>query len=165
MKALVSALIGSALLAGSAMAQAQGPSLADQAAQRKAYAEAVNQAKASLPVFWARMADNPGGPTDYSLKVAYASPQGGVEDIWLSDIKRQGGHIVGRVNYDPDTLAMHAGQIAPIPEDQIVDWSFKEGRKRYGQFTTRVLAKMNPEEAAKTMATLSDNPLPSDARK
>ena len=55
-------------------------------------------------------------------------------------------------------------QIVPIAEGNIIDWTFKEGRKRYGEFTTRVLATIHPAESAKTMATLSDNPLPADAR-
>ena len=168
MRLLLPALAAAAALAGPVLvspAFAQAPSLADEAAKRKEFAEAVASARATIDVFWARMADNAGGPNDYSLKVAYPSPQGGYEDIWLSDIKRQGGHIVGRVNADPESLPMHAGQIAPIPEDAIVDWSFKEGRKRYGQFTTRVLAKDHPDESAQIMATLSDNPLPADARK
>ena len=59
---------------------------------------------------------------------------------------------------------LHRMQVVPIAEGDIIDWTFKEGRKRYGHFTTRVLAKIHPDEAARTMATLSDNPLPADAR-
>ena len=74
--------------------------------------------------------------------------------------------MVGRLNYDPESLPnMHRSQIVPIVEANIIDWTFKEGRKRYGHFTTRVLAKAHPEGAAKSLALLSDNPLPADARK
>ena len=159
------AAAGLALAAGSAaLAQTQAP--IDEAAQEKAWNEAVLAARASLPVFWGRLAENPGGaPDDYSLKVVFRNAQGGPEDIWLGDIKRQDGHIFGRLSFDPEGLPnLHRMQIVPIPEDAIIDWSFKEGRKRYGQFTTRVLARLRPEEAAKAMATLSDNPLPADAR-
>ncbi len=160
------------LLTGAALAcvlgppaQAQPLAAGDPAAMEKAFNDAVTQARASLPVFWMRIAENPGGPDDYSLKVAFRSPQGGFEEIWLSDIKRNGDHIVGRLSYDPESLPnMHRMQIVPIPEADIIDWTFKEGRKRYGHFTTRVLAKVRPEESAKTMALLSDNPLPADAR-
>lgn len=161
-RAFAAALI-TAGLALAAPVRAQAPM--DVAAEEKAFNEAVLQARATLPVFWGRLAENPGGPDDYSLKVVFRTPQGQIEDIWLGDIKRQDGRIVGRLNYDPEGLPnLHRLQIVPISEADIIDWSFKEGRKRYGQYTTRVLARLRPEDSAKTMATLSDNPLPLDAR-
>ena len=164
-RALAAALAAAGLvLTAAPVAFAQAETPVDMAAQEKAWNEAVLAARASLPVFWARLAENPGGPDDYSLKVVFRNAQGGGEDIWLQDIKRQDGHIFGRLGYDPEALPnLHRMQIVPISEDSIIDWTFKEGRKRYGQFTTRVLAKLRPDEAAKTMATLSDNPLPADA--
>lgn len=139
----------------------------DRAALNQAFSEAVQAARASLPVFWGRLAENPGAsPEEFQLRVVFKTPQGGFEELWLSAIKRDGARIVGRLNYEPDSLPnMHRSQIVPIPEGDIIDWTFKEGRKRYGHFTTRVEAKAHPEEAAKSLALLSDNPLPADARK
>jgi uncharacterized protein YegJ (DUF2314 family) len=139
----------------------------EEAALNKEFGEAVQAARASLPVFWGRLAENPGAtPDDFQLKVMFKSPQGGFEELWLSDIKREGARIVGRLNYEPESLpSLHRSQIVPIVEGNIIDWTFKEGRKRYGHFTTRVIAKARPEESAKTLAALSDNPLPADARK
>jgi uncharacterized protein YegJ (DUF2314 family) len=139
----------------------------EEAALNKAFGDAVQAARASLPVFWGRLAENPApSPDDFQLKVVFKTADGGFEDLWLSDIKRDGARISGRLNYEPESLPnMHRSQIVPIPEGNIVDWTFKEGRKRYGHFTTRVIAKAHPEEAAKTLAALSDNPLPADARK
>jgi len=139
----------------------------DLATLNKAYGEAVQAARASLPVFWGRLAENPGAaPDDFQLRVAFKSPQNGFEEVWLSSIKRDGARIVGRLNYEPDALPnMHRSQTVPIPEADIIDWAFKEGRKRYGHFTTRVEAKAHPEGAARSLALLSDNPLPADARK
>jgi uncharacterized protein YegJ (DUF2314 family) len=138
------------------------------AALNKAFGEAVQAARASLPVFWGRLAENPGASPDaFGLKVVFKTPDGGAEDLWLSDIKRDGARVTGRLNYEPDGLpGMHRSQIVPIVEGNIIDWTFKEGRKRYGHFTTRVMAKAQPEEEARTaLAALSDNPLPADARK
>ena len=57
------AAAGLALAAGSAaLAQTQAP--IDEAAQEKAWNEAVLAARASLPVFWGRLAENPGGAPD-----------------------------------------------------------------------------------------------------
>jgi uncharacterized protein YegJ (DUF2314 family) len=139
----------------------------DEAALNKAYSEAMIAARTSLPVFWGRLAENPGAsPDDFGLKVVFKTPGGAFEDLWLSDIKHEGGRITGRLNYEPDSLPnLHRSQIVPVVEGNIIDWTFKEGRKRYGHFTTRVLAKARPEESAKTLALLSDNPLPADARK
>jgi uncharacterized protein YegJ (DUF2314 family) len=136
------------------------------AALTKEFTEAVQAARASLPLFWGRLAENPGAsPDEVGLKVVFKTPDGGGEDVWLSDIKREGARITGRLNYEPDSLpSMHRAQIVPIVEGNIIDWTFKEGRKRYGHFTTRVMAKAHPDEAAKSMAALSDNPLPPDAR-
>jgi uncharacterized protein YegJ (DUF2314 family) len=137
------------------------------AALTKEFTEAVQAARASLPLFWGRLAENPGAsPDEFGLKVVFKTPDGGGEDVWLSDIKREGARITGRLNYEPDGLpSMHRAQIVPIAEGNIIDWTFKEGRKRYGHFTTRVMAKAHPDEAARTLAALSDNPLPPDARK
>jgi uncharacterized protein YegJ (DUF2314 family) len=140
---------------------------AEMAALNKEFGDAVQAARASLPVFWGRLAENRGAsPDDFQLKVMFPSPQGGYEELWLSDIKHDGARTTGRLSYEPESLpGLHRAQIVPIPEAQIIDWTFKEGRKRYGHFTTRVMAKARPEEAAKTLALLSDNPLPADARK
>ena len=161
----IATLVVTALALGGA-AHAQTAALpAGASPEQAAYYAAVTQARASLPLFWQRMMENPGGPGDYSLKVVFPSPGGAIEDIWLTDVKRDGDHVVGRLNYDPESMPnMHRGQTVPINQANIVDWSFKEGRKRYGEFTTRVLAKAHPEESAKTMALLSDNPLPYEAR-
>ena len=138
----------------------------EEAALNKAYSDAMLAARASLPVFWGRLAESPAvSPDDYELKVVFKTPAGGFEDVWLSDIKRDGKRITGRLNYEPDAVpGLHKSEIVPIVEGNIVDWTFKEGRKRYGHFTTRVLAKARPEDAAKSLALLSDNPLPPDAR-
>jgi uncharacterized protein YegJ (DUF2314 family) len=133
----------------------------------KDFTAAVQAARASLPVFWGRLAEDRGGsPDNFQLRVVFKSPDSGFEELWLSDIRREGARIVGRLNYEPESLpGMHRSQIVPIVEGDIIDWTFKEGRKRYGHFTTRVEAKMHPEESARTLALLSDNPLPADARK
>jgi uncharacterized protein YegJ (DUF2314 family) len=135
------------------------------AALDKEFDAAAQAARASLPVFWGRLSENPGAKGDFGLKVAFKTPSGATEDLWLQDIQRQGSRILGRLNYDPQTVTtVHRTDIVPIREADIVDWSFKEGRKRYGEFTTRVIAKVHPEDAGRTLAALSDNPLPADAR-
>lgn len=135
------------------------------AALDKEFDAAVKAARDALPVFWQRLAENPGGKADFGLKVAFHNARGGTEEVWLQDIEREGSRITGRLNFDPETLPnLHHGDIVPIREADIIDWSFREGRKRYGEFTTRVLANVHPEEGGKTLAQLSDNPLPADAR-
>ena len=175
MKAAILAAAALALTAPVARAQiategSQAPqralSAADMAALDKEFDAAVVAARASLPVFWGRLAENPDARADFGLKVAFHNASGGVEQLWLHDVQKDGARIVGRLNYDPQTLPnLHRTELVPVREADIVDWSFKEGRKRYGEFTTRIIAKANPEDAAKTMAQLSDNPLPADARK
>lgn len=171
-RVLLSALAG-LMLAAPAFAQDAAEGVqeapltpAQMQAMETAFGDAVQAARASLPVFWGRVAENPAAsPDDYGLKVAFRNPQGGTEELWLMDIKRDGARITGRLNYDPETLPnLHRNAIVPIREADIIDWTFKEGRKRYGHFTTRVLAKAHPVESAKTLAALSDNPLPADAR-
>jgi uncharacterized protein YegJ (DUF2314 family) len=136
------------------------------AALDKEFDAAAQAARASLQVFWQHLSENgDAARAKFGLKVAFKTPAGGTEDLWLSDIRRQGSRILGRLNYDPQTVTtVHRTDIVPIHEADIVDWSFKEGRKRYGEFTTRVIAKVHPEDAARTLAALSDNPLPADAR-
>ena len=160
-------LAGPALAPASARAQDLPISPDRLAVLNKEFGEAVQAARASLPVFWQRLAENPGlAPGDTGLKVVFRTPEGGSEEVWLHDIKRDGARIVGRLNYEPENLPnLRRTNIVPVREADIIDWSFKEGRKRYGEFTTRVMAKAHPEDSAKTLALLSDNPLPADARK
>jgi len=172
-RALACVVLALILAVPAARAQdaAEGPQSAPLSAEQMAaldkdFNAAVQAARASLPVFWERLHDTPdSAPDTFGLKVSFKSPRGGNEEVWLQDVKRDGSRIVGRLNYDPEALPrLHRNDIVPIREADIIDWSFKEGRKRYGEFTTRVLAKIHPDESAKTMATLSDNPLPADAR-
>jgi len=165
---LLSTLVfAAAVLAAPAAFAEDVPLTAEQTAVLdKEFNAAVEAARASLPVFWRQLAENPGGPNDYGLKVTFHNAQGQTEEVWLQDIKRDGKRIVGRLNYDPQTLPqLRRTDIVPIREADIVDWSFKWGRKRYGEFTTRVLAKAHPADSAKTLAALADNPIPADAAK
>ena len=172
---LAAAVLGLGAAAAHAQIAAEGPAggaSADApmtqerlASLDKEFDAAVQAARASLPVFWERLSENPGDRANFGLKVAFRNGRGGTEEVWLQDIQREGARIVGRLNYDPQSLPnLHRTDIVPIREADIIDWSFKEGRKRYGEYTTRVLAKAHPEDGAKTLAQLSDNPLPLDAR-
>lgn len=124
--------------------------------------QAIEAARATLPVFWAWHETRPEDPDCCALKVKFPTGGHGAEHIWFIDILRTGDLVTGMVASEPDRVpGLTLWQPAIIDVDQITDWTFRREGLHYGHFTTRVLAASRPEVAAKDRP-LSETPLPAD---
>ncbi|MDP2764161.1 MAG: DUF2314 domain-containing protein [Brevundimonas sp.] len=119
---------------------------------------AVAQARATLPIFLARLDAGDILPTD-SLKVGFPV-DGSHEHIWVNQIARKGDDLTGVLNNEPNYLAgHHLGSAVTFPAALVSDWSYEKDGKRWGNYTTRVmLPYLSPEQAASVRATLSATP-------
>ena len=63
------------------------------------------------------------------------------------------------LNRPEDLPNVHEGQQVRVPNSKITDWSYVKGGKMFGQFTTRVLNKMDERMRRETSPYLAPTPL------
>ena len=124
-------------------------------------ADAMRQARETLPVFWEWLDSHQESDDPRAIKVGFSTRHKSIEYIWLVDIRRVPELVVtGIVSNQPeDVPELKEGEIVPINPETVADWTFRQDGLFYGHFTTRVLARSNPSMAA-GMKTLSPTPLP-----
>ncbi|MFZ2029834.1 MAG: DUF2314 domain-containing protein [Vitreimonas sp.] len=122
------------------------------AARAAAIQAATQEARAGLPRFWELQRANDGEA--FWLKVAYATPDGGSEQIWLNRVRGSSTGLTGVIQNQPTNVpSLQLNQRAPINVNQITDWSITRNGHTYGHYTTRAIyAYMSPEEKARNRA-------------
>jgi len=124
---------------------------------------AIDQAKATLDVFWTKF--DAGEADRFQLKAGLTTPNGAIEHVWLTVSGRQDGRIVGRLGNQPvDLVDLNIGDEVQVDLNRVSDWAYiKEGRL-YGAFTQRaMLDRADPRTRRQIEAVLSPNPLETDA--
>jgi uncharacterized protein YegJ (DUF2314 family) len=134
-------------------------------------AAAVEQAKATLPLFMEKALDKEGYSVEgMFIKVAMptvvADPS--IENIWVGPFAMfDPVNMAGLLANEPNLMGdVHLDDRVDFTSDMIVDWSFvgPDGL-RYGNYTTRVVvAQLPKDEAAPILASFPDNPVPADWR-
>lgn len=162
--AVLAALSLSAVALPAAAQTAGGDPVIDYSSKDAAMNAAIDEARRTLPMFWAGF----GGPdrrgTD-TLKVAIPDVGGGREHIWVNRIAQIDGGYTARPANEPARLpGLSLGSQVRFTEDQISDWSYEKKGRLWGSFTTRVmLPDLDPADAAQLRAYLSDTPTESTA--
>ena len=131
--------------------------------QDEAMNGAIAQARASYPRFLAALAEAAENEAqNYLLKVALPTADGGVEHIWINELRREEGRLVGALANEPHGLAgMHLGSAVVIDEDHVSDWAVISEAGMYGSYTTRVMLPfLDPAEAAEIAQMLTPQPIP-----
>lgn len=125
-----------------------------------AMAVAIQTARAKLPYFWDAMAAGEPGDGLFTLKVGFATSDGGQEFIWVSDLARNGEAVTGRIANEPvDIPGVRLGQEVTFGEGRIIDWGFSRGGLLIGHYTTRaLLTRMPADQAAGIEAMLGEAP-------
>jgi uncharacterized protein YegJ (DUF2314 family) len=133
--------------------------------QDAAVAAASNEARKSLPVFWAKFDAKPAGYGDYAVKAAFKTRGGSTENIWVNVIGRADGTVTGELANEPyDLSALKLGDQVEVDETAISDWQYSKGGKLYGHFTTRALtARANAAQRAQSAELFSPQPLEAGA--
>jgi len=115
-------------------------------------AAAMRNARATLPNFLALARAPHPSMTGFSVKVA-VSDGSLTEYFWVVQFESKDGQYSGRVNNRPRTVHnVTFGQVITFPESDIVDWTYLEGRKMKGGYTTCAIVKREPREEASAFA-------------
>jgi len=133
---------------GQAEANEQEP-IYQVAAEDKEMNAAKAKAIASLPEFYARLAQPTTGTTEYMIKFDIL-PGEDAEFVWATDLDRAGAPMTGVLVNQPEATDHRIGQRVPIPEADIVDWTYRKGGVMQGGFTNRVLLERMPADEAES---------------
>jgi uncharacterized protein YegJ (DUF2314 family) len=124
---------------------------------------AIDEARRTLPFFLEAFVTSPEDQRSaFSLKLGLTTYDGGVEHIWVSNLRLEGGAFVGELANEPIGLpGMALGSPVDVDLDRVSDWSILAKEGLYGGFTMRVmLADMPPQQREEMQAYLSAQPLP-----
>jgi len=136
--------LGSVSQAGASQTEPIYQIQADDAEMNAAKAHGI----ASLPEFYARLAHPGADEREFMVKFDIV-PGDRVEYVWATNLDRSTSPMTGVLVNQPEETADRIGTRVPIPEADIIDWSYRRGRVTQGNFTTRVLLQhMPPNEAA-----------------
>lgn len=120
---------------------------------------AMDEARKTLPYFWATKKVAAANTSDFDLKVGLPTPDGSKEHIWVNNVERRGTEISGVLANNPADLGdLKFGQTVTFTKEQISDWAFMRDGKLYGHYTTRVMfSMMSKEEATYVKSLLGEN--------
>jgi len=108
--------------------------------------DAIQTAKTTFPKFienWKTLKNN-----GYSIKVAMKTTDNGTEHIWFNPSEIRGDVITAECANEPRNIAgLKLGDVREINVKDISDWMIVVGKKCYGGYTIRVLAKQDPKNA------------------
>jgi uncharacterized protein YegJ (DUF2314 family) len=127
---------------------------------------AIADARRSYPQFLAHFDAAPerDRAATFMIKVGLPSSDGGHEHIWVYNLRREAGRLIGDLANEPNLLpGMNLGSRVEIIEDQVSDWAIITREGMYGSYTTRVmLPHLPPAEAEETRRFLTPSPIPAD---
>ena len=109
--------------------------------------QAIAEAKAHLDTFERELAAASLGRV-FTVKKRFATPDGGGEHIWITDIKAVKGGFEGIVDNDPRSVeGVGYGARHFVARDDVTDWMITDAEgRRWGCYTTRVLLRTMPDE-------------------
>jgi uncharacterized protein YegJ (DUF2314 family) len=118
-------------------------------------AAAIEQARASLDTFIAKITTPHADRTFVALKVRFIPPGESLQDIWVDEVTYADGILHGNVGDDIPALRLEAGEKITIDEEDILDWMIVEDGKLIGGYTIRLaVQRMSPEERERFLETL-----------
>jgi uncharacterized protein YegJ (DUF2314 family) len=112
---------------------------------------AKQQARDSLPIFWAAL--ERGDPADHGFLLKFNLLHGsGSEDnesIWAGDIVRRDGRIFGKLENQPVHEGFEMGQEIEIAPEAIDDWGYWRDGVGQGHYVTRLMIETAPAGTAR----------------
>ena len=156
-------LLATGLMANAGPASEAADPVIDFARHDGTMIAAQNAAGASLQRFLDAALDGDGASRpDTGLKVAFQTPEGRTEVIWVAPFVQNEAGFTGLLANEPMYLPHASGDLVSFAPDAIRDWYLLgEDGRMYGSFTTRVmLARMSPARADAIRNYLSEAPLP-----
>jgi uncharacterized protein YegJ (DUF2314 family) len=118
-------------------------------------AAAIEQARASLDTFIARITTPHADRTFVAVKVRFTPPGESPQDIWVDEVTYTDDTLRGNVGDDIPALKLEAGEKITIDEEDILDWMIVEDGKLIGGYTIRLaVQRMSPAERERFLETL-----------
>lgn len=138
------------------------PDLIMNDASDPAMVAATQKARGSLDHFWTVLEAAEDTDT-FAIKAGLDTNDGSLEHIWIADLSRDGKVMSGVLANQPYNIVgdPDLGDKVTFRTNQVTDWSYIEGEKMRGHYTTRVLMKNMPSnEAAQMESILHERPMP-----
>lgn len=108
---------------------------------------AIERARKTLPLFWAKLAKPGEGEDGFELQVKMQD-SGNSSYFWVTDIERKGEAILGTVaNTQGPNASLPLRQRIQIEPDRISDWKYMHNGKIAGDETLRLLMSRTPRLA------------------
>ncbi|MBA4308586.1 MAG: hypothetical protein C0429_17805 [Sphingopyxis sp.] len=113
--------------------------------------EAKQQARATLPQFWAALEARDPATRDFMLKfnLNHGTGHRDNESIWACDIRRDVGRIFGSLANHPRNPAYREGQEVEIAPEAIDDWGYFRGSVAQGHHVSRLMIETAPAGTAR----------------
>jgi uncharacterized protein YegJ (DUF2314 family) len=116
---------------------------------------AIEQARASLDTFIAKITSPHADRTFVAVKVRFTPPGESPQDIWVDEVTYTDGVLRGSLGDDIPALRLQAGEKITVDEEDILDWMIVEDGKLIGGYTIRLaVQRMSPEERERFFETL-----------
>lgn len=108
-------------------------------------ANAIRQAKATLPDFHRLLASPEPGMSQFGVKVRFPTDTGH-EHCWVNELELRESGLSGKLGNQPNSLPdLHLGSTVNVSDDAITDWSYAKHGVYQGHFTTKVLMAHMPK--------------------
>lgn len=109
---------------------------------------AMKQARTTLPEFFAAKQSPTSAMTGFSVKIAIRHDNGN-EFFWIAPFEKTGDKYIGRLNNTPRLVKnLQHGDTVTFNENEIVDWTYRDGDRMKGNFTSCALMKREPRAQA-----------------
>lgn len=116
---------------------------------------AIEQARASLDTFIAKITTPHTDRTFVAVKVRFTPPGESPQDIWVDEVTYADGILRGNIGDDIPALRLEAGEKITIDEEDLLDWMIVEDGRLIGGYTIRLaVRRMSPEERERFLETL-----------
>lgn len=111
--------------------------------------DAFRKAKTSMPDFLKIARAPPPSVDGIAVKVPI-SDGGANEFFWISQLVEKDGRFQGRIANKPRSVhTVRQGQTITFQESEIVDWTYRQNNRMFGNFTMCAILKNEPEQADK----------------
>ena len=107
----------------------------------------ADNARRALPTFFRNLANPEKGASDFYIKYPLSGDDGGIEYVWLGDIRVKDGVYYGRLANSPTLLdGRKKNNLIAFDPDKITDWMYIQGGKIIGGRSIKYLLEKTPEE-------------------
>lgn len=114
-------------------------------------AAAMRRARDTLPEFLSLWRAPRASTRLFSVKIAIRD-NGVAEYFWIEPFVEKDGHFSGTIDNTPETVRnVKLGDTITFDEQQIVDWTYLDGKQMKGNFTACVLFKQAPRQEAEAV--------------